>query len=111
MYRGLAKMLCLSLIVCMSATLMNELASAQTIISGDIAGTITDPTGAAVAGATVTLTSAESGTVETSTPSATGAFRFSLLRPGVYKLQVNAPGFAAVSQTVNALVDKSSRQT
>jgi hypothetical protein len=83
---------------------MIDLASAQTIISGDIAGTVTDPTDAAVAGATVTLKSVESGTVETTTTSATGMFRFPLLRPGTYKLQVNAPGFASVSETVTALV-------
>jgi Carboxypeptidase regulatory-like domain len=76
MYRLLAKMLCLSLIACTSATLMIKFASAQTIISGDIVGTVTDPTDAAVAGATVTLTSVESGTVGTTTTSTTGAFRF-----------------------------------
>ena len=104
MYRLLAKTLCLWLIACTTATLMIDLASAQTIISGDIAGTVTDPTDAAVAGATVTLTSVESGTVEKTTTSATGAFRFPLLRPAAYKLQVNAPGFASVSETVTALV-------
>ena len=104
MYRLLAKTLCLWLIACTTATRMIDLASAQTIISGDIAGTVTDPTDAAVAGATVTLTSVESGIVETTTTSATGAFRFPLLRPGAYKLRVNAPGFASVSETVTALV-------
>src|ERR1700751_3556276 len=104
MYRLLAKTLCLWLIACTTTALMTDLASAQTIISGDIAGTVTDPTDAAVAGATVTLKSVESGTVETTTTSATGAFRFPLLRPGAYKLQVNAPGFASVSETVTALV-------
>jgi outer membrane receptor protein involved in Fe transport len=104
MYRLLARILCWAVIACMSGTLMIDLASAQTIISGDIAGTVTDPTNAAVAGATIALTSVESGTVETTTTSATGAFRFPLLRPGAYKLQVNAPGFASVSETVTALV-------
>jgi carboxypeptidase family protein len=104
MYRLLAKTLCLWLIACTTTALMIDLASAQTIISGDIAGTVTDPTDAAVAGATVTLKSVESGTVETTTTSATGMFRFPLLRPGTYKLQVNAPGFASVSETVSALV-------
>src|ERR1700739_775545 len=104
MYRLLAKILFLSLIASTTATLMIEFASAQTIISGDIVGTVTDPTDAAVAGATVTLTSVESGTVGTTTTSTTGAFRFPLLRPGAYKLQVNASGFASVSETVTALV-------
>lgn len=104
MYRSLAKVLCLLLIACASTTLVTDLASAQTVISGDIAGTVSDPTGAAVAAATVTLTSVESGAVETTTTGATGEFRFPLLRPGTYKLQVNAPGFARTSETVNVLV-------
>jgi hypothetical protein len=37
---------------------------AQTIISGDIAGTVTDPSGAAVPGATVTATDTATGTVK-----------------------------------------------
>jgi hypothetical protein len=104
MYRSLAKFLCLSLIACLSAMVMTELAAGQTIISGDITGTVTDPSGAAVPAATITLTSLESGSVQTVATQATGSFRFPLLRPGVYKLQVAAPGFASVVQTVTAAV-------
>jgi hypothetical protein len=39
MYRSLAKIVCLSLTACTSATLLIDLASAQTTISGDIVGT------------------------------------------------------------------------
>ena len=105
MHRLLAKILYFSLIACTSAALlMIGSASAQTIISGDITGTVTDPTGAAVSAATVTLKSVESGNAQTATTEATGSFRFSLLRPGVYKLQVSLPGFASVEQTVTAAV-------
>jgi hypothetical protein len=104
MYRLLAKILCLSLIACTSATLLIDSASAQTIISGDIVGTVTDPTGAAVAGTTVILTSAESGSVQNGITNSTGGFRFPLVRPGAYKLQVNAPGFAPLSQMATAVV-------
>jgi hypothetical protein len=104
MFRLLAKVLCVSLIICMSVTLLIGSASAQTIISGDIVGTVTDPTGAAVSAATVTLTSNESGSDQTATAGPTGSFRFPLLRPGVYKLQVAAPGFAPVVQMVTAAV-------
>jgi len=104
MYRWMAKLLCFSLIAFTSATLMIGLASAQTIISGDIVGTVTDPSGAAVSGAAVTLTSVESGNVQTVTTETSGSFRFPLLRPGVYKLEVASPGFAPVVQTVTAAV-------
>jgi hypothetical protein len=102
MYRLLAKILCLSLIACTSATLLIDLVAAQTIISGDIVGTVTDPTGAAVAGATVVLTSEESGSVQTVTTSTTGSFRFPLLRPGVYRVSVTATGFSTATQDVTA---------
>ena len=92
-------LLCLGIMIALTAS-----SSAQTIISGDIAGTVTDPTGAALPNATVTLTSLDSGAVQTVTTDSTGNFRFPLLRPGAYRLQVAAPGFAAVTQTVNAVV-------
>jgi hypothetical protein len=92
-------LLCLGIAIAMTGFL-----SAQTIISGDITGTVTDPTGATVPNAAVTLTSADSGSIQTVTTDSTGSFRFPLLRPGVYKLQVAAPGFAAVTQTVTAVV-------
>jgi len=92
-------LLCLGIMIALTAS-----SSAQTIISGDIAGTVTDPTGAALPNATVTLTSLDSGAVQTVTTDSTGNFRFPLLRPGAYRLQVAATGFAAVTQTVNAVV-------
>ena len=92
-------LLCLGIMIALTAS-----SSAQTIISGDIAGTVTDPTGAALPNSTVTLTSLDSGAVQTVTTDSTGNFRFPLLRPGAYRLQVAATGFAAVTQTVNAVV-------
>jgi len=75
--------------------------SAQSIISGDIAGTITDPTGASVAVATLTLTSKATGSVQTTTAGADGAYRFSLLKPGDYTLAVTAAGFQKSELTVS----------
>ena len=80
-------LLCLGIMIALTAS-----SSAQTIISGDIAGTVTDPTGAALPNATVTLTSLDSGAVQTVTTDSTGNFRFPLLRPGAYRLQVAATG-------------------
>src|ERR1700722_9751858 len=102
MSRLLAKILCLSLIAGTSAALLIDVASAQSIISGDIVGTVTDPTGAEVAGASVVLTSEETGSVQTVTTSTTGSFRFPLLRPGVYRVSVKAMGFSAATQDVTA---------
>jgi len=75
-------------------------AAAQTNISGDIAGTVTDPSGAAIAGATVTLTSKATGAGKTATSGGHGEYRFSLLEPGDYALTVSAASFEGAKTTV-----------
>jgi hypothetical protein len=70
----------------------------QSSIAGEIAGTVTDPSGAVVSGATVTLNSQSMGVTQTITTASTGAFRFPLLKPGEYKLTVTQAGFKSVSQ-------------
>ena len=57
---------------------------AQSLISGDLTGTVTDPSGAVVPNATVTLKSDATGETRTATTNANGAYRFSLLGPGSY---------------------------
>lgn len=56
-------------------------------------GTVTDPSGAEIPGATVTLTSEETGTAKTTTTSGGGVYSFSGLAPGRYDLSVQANGF------------------
>src|SRR5205823_10793260 len=62
-------------------------------ITGSITGTVTDPTGAAVSGASVKLTNAETGAVQTGTTNSSGDFRFMLLPPGNYTLDAAIAGF------------------
>ncbi len=69
---------------------------AQSLTSGDIAGSVLDPSGAAVPGATVTLSNLDTGAKQTATTSSTGAYRFALLNPGNYSIGVSATGFQAV---------------
>lgn len=85
-------------------------AVAQTLTSGDVAGTVLDPTGAAVPNATVTLSSKQTGVTQTATTNSTGTFRFSLLNPGQYAVSANASGFQNSAQnnvavTVGQTVD------
>jgi Carboxypeptidase regulatory-like domain len=56
-------------------------------------GTVTDKSGAAVAGAAVTLSSDEQGQVRTATTQDTGAYEFLLLPPGKYTLTAESKGF------------------
>jgi hypothetical protein len=75
---------------------------AQSTISGEITGTVTDATHAVVAEATVTLKSTDSAYSQTVTTSSSGTFRFPLLRPGSYNLSVSAKGFREAKTTVDA---------
>jgi hypothetical protein len=67
--------------------------AAQTATSGQIAGTVHDPSGAAVVGARIVLTAATGETREAQS-SREGYYRFSGIEPGEYSLQVTAQGFA-----------------
>jgi hypothetical protein len=62
--------------------------------SGDLTGTVYDPTGAVVPGAKLTLTNDATGTVRTAETNEVGLFRFvSLPIVGTYNLKVAATGF------------------
>jgi hypothetical protein len=82
--------------------LLAQAGSAQSIISGEITGTVTDSTHAVVPNATVTLTSTESGFSATTTTSSSGTFRFPLLRPGNYTVTVTANSFRTSKRDVAA---------
>ncbi|MGA3335078.1 MAG: carboxypeptidase regulatory-like domain-containing protein [Terracidiphilus sp.] len=86
-------------------------AHAQSMLTGDVAGTVTDPSGAAVVGATVKAASRETGAVATARTSNTGDYRFSLLQPGVYTLTASATGFSAASTTVTVAVGQITTQS
>src|ERR1044072_6926738 len=60
---------------------------------GGISGTVSDSKGAAIPGATVTITSIETNQSTTLTTSDSGSFSANLLDPVVYKILVEAPGF------------------
>jgi Carboxypeptidase regulatory-like domain/TonB-dependent Receptor Plug Domain len=57
-------------------------------------GSVTDPSGASVAGAKITLTNPATGLQRTTTSNAAGLYQFVDVPPGDYRLEVNATGFA-----------------
>jgi Carboxypeptidase regulatory-like domain/TonB-dependent Receptor Plug Domain len=86
---------------------------AQTASTGALTGTITDPTGAVVTGATVTLTSVDTGQARTTMTMTDGTYQFTLLAPGNYRVRIEAPGFkpveipsATVSVTETAVLNR-----
>jgi hypothetical protein len=74
---------------------------AQTTTTGDISGVISDPTGAVVPNASVSLKSLDTGGSQTAKSNAAGAYHFSLLRPGDYSVTVTASGFQSVTRKVS----------
>ena len=72
--------------------------------NGSITGTVKDPSGAAVSGATVLITSPERGINRKTTTNSTGEYNESALAPGSYDIIVTATGFKKY-QVKNAKLD------
>jgi len=69
--------------------------------TGSLTGTVTDPTGAVVAGATVTVTNPATGAERSVESNEQGAFNVPALQPGKYTVTVDAKGFKkAVSHDI-----------
>jgi Carboxypeptidase regulatory-like domain len=83
-------LLMLSMCLALSATLC----LAQSTNTGTVVGTVTDPSGAVVGGANLTLTDKTTNTVRTTTSSDTGRYVFTNVNPGTYDLIVKHAGFA-----------------
>ena len=80
-----------------------SVASAQEV-TATITGTITDQSGAAVVGATVTATSVERGVTYTSPTNDAGIYRLSNLPVGNYDLRAEKTGFQATLRPALTLV-------
>jgi Carboxypeptidase regulatory-like domain/TonB-dependent Receptor Plug Domain/TonB dependent receptor len=68
----------------------------QSANTGAIAGTATDPSGAVVVGADITVTNEATGGVRNSSSSTNGSYSVPLLAPGSYTLKGSKAGFKAV---------------
>jgi hypothetical protein len=99
-------------ILCM--TLLALLCSAHAAwaqdVTASIYGTVTDATGAAVAGANVTAKSVERGVTYTGVTNETGLYRISQLPVGNYELRVEKQGFqATVFDAFTLVLNQSAR--
>src|SRR5438874_2916237 len=92
-----ARLLCTLLV-------LSAFAVCQSTTTGALAGTITDPSGAVVAGAKVTATGAETGVAGTATTNSNGYYRIPLLKPGAYTVAASGTGFQSVSNAVSVTV-------
>ncbi|MGC2268177.1 MAG: carboxypeptidase regulatory-like domain-containing protein [Candidatus Acidiferrales bacterium] len=74
-------------------------APAQSLERGEIRGVVYDSSHGLVVGATVTISNPSTGYKRELTTDATGSYDFAQLLPGVYRIQAEAPGFAATEIT------------
>lgn len=79
-------------------------------VFGNIIGTVTDPSGAAVANAKVTVTSKAKGTSFQTTTNASGNYTVTHLIPDVYAVSVESAGFKTLAfENINVSADADSR--
>lgn len=70
-----------------------SLVSLQAQENAELTGTVTDPTGAVIPNAQITITSLATGESRTATSNGAGLFDFSGLNHGTYNMKVEAQGF------------------
>ena len=68
-------------------------------VRGVLAGTVTDPSGAAIAGATITAKNHDTGVITTTVSTSAGVYRFPELPLGTYDVTATAPGFKSAVLT------------
>jgi hypothetical protein len=99
------KLLLLPLTLLLAIILLPVSVRAQAVY-GSISGTVTDPSGAVVSGATVTITSVERKTSDTVTTNESGLYVKERLLPGNYEIKIEATGFKqSLIPNVNVNID------
>src|SRR5690348_1345774 len=84
---------------------------AQTTVgTGSIIGTVSDPSGALVSGAKVTITNLSTGQLIRLATNSSGSFNSGALIPGDYKTRVTATGFSTAEMVVTVLVGNTARE-
>ena len=88
-----SKALCLFNIAVLAISLLACRGTFAQNITGDLLGTVSDPTGAVVPIATVTATEVRTQLLRTATTTAQGEYTMAQMKPGVYRISVSAVGF------------------
>src|SRR5882672_7733189 len=85
-------------VLAMTLAMFATSAMAQSSTTGSIEGTVTDPNGQVVKGATVNATSPNLITAQSAITGDDGRYLISALPPGKYKLTIESPGFGKYEQ-------------
>jgi hypothetical protein len=79
-------------------------------VTASIVGTVVDPSGAAVSGATITAKDLDRGTILTTTTNESGAFNISAVPVGKYQIKAEAKGFqSAVNSSLTITLNQTAR--
>jgi len=78
--------------------LQSSVMAQTTIATGSIVGTVTDPSGAIVSGAKVTIINTGTNEATQLTTNSSGYYNSGAMIPGTYKIEVSAPGFSTETQ-------------
>jgi hypothetical protein len=73
-----------------------SLSAQNVIVTGAIAGRVTDPHGAVVPGVTVVVSNLQTGVTQSSLSNQSGLYRFPVLSPGAYSMSASQNGFRPI---------------
>jgi hypothetical protein len=107
-YRMSTRFSLLALLTMLALLLSTPVFAQTTVGTGSIVGIVTDPTGAVVSGAKVTVTSVDTAAVIALTTNSSGAYNSGALTPGMYRVQIASKGFKTINSTVNVQVGNTS---
>lgn len=96
--------LCVAVAALVFMTTRTPAAYAQTTVTGALSGTVTDPSGAVIPNATVTIENTSNGAKRTVTTNGEGHYTASNLPPGTYTVSAAASGFEAQPTGATVLV-------
>src|SRR5215467_15523370 len=96
------------LLTCSSLFILSQLTSGQAVY-GNIVGTVSDSSGAAVQKAAVEINDMDRGTAYKATSNESGNYEQSHLLAGRYKVRVSASGFSPFETTAVVQIDSSTR--
>src|SRR5271165_3696199 len=99
--QGLIPVFIIPVLILMSSAL---LLAQSTLGTGSIQGVVSDPTGAVLSGAKITITNQATAGVIRVTTSSTGTYTSGPMQPGDYKVRVEAKGFQTAEFSVTAQV-------
>ncbi len=91
-------------VLVLSLLLLFAAAAPAQILSGSLSGSVVDPSGQRIPGATVRVTSEVTGEQRSATTNEVGDFIFAGLAPAAYTLRVEAQGFRALERKSNVVL-------